>query len=83
MNSKQQGLARLKNVFGDQYSDNATAREQHSCGESFVSELLPDAVLMLNSTKAVAEAVCICSEHSIPIIAFGTGTSLEGQFSPC
>jgi len=82
MKTKQQGLTELKQAFGEQYSDNASARQEHSCGEGYVSELLPDAVLMLSSTQAVAKAVCICSEYNIPIIAFGTGTSLEGQLVP-
>lgn len=82
MHSKRQGLAQLKQVFGDQYNDKVAIRKDHSCGESYVSDLLPDAVLMLNTTDAVAKAVAICSEHSLPIIAFGTGTSLEGQLVP-
>ena len=82
MNSKAQGLEQLKQVFGSQFSDHLSARKEHSCGESYVSDRLPDAVLMLDSTQAVAQAVSMCSEFSIPIIAFGTGTSLEGQLVP-
>ena len=65
-------------MFGNQFSDHLSARKEHSCGESYVSDRLPDAVLMLDCTQAVS----ICSEFSIPIIAFGTGTSLEGQLVP-
>ena len=82
MKTKQQGLAELKQAFGEQYSDNSSSRQEHSSGEGYVSELLPDAVLMLDSTRSVAKAVCICSEYNIPIIPFGTGTSLEGQLVP-
>ena len=82
MNLKKQGLEQLKQVFGSQFSDHLSARKEHSCGESYVSDRLPDAVLMLDSTLAVAQAVSICSEFSIPIIAFGTGTYLEGQLVP-
>jgi D-lactate dehydrogenase (cytochrome) len=82
MYTKEQGLKQLKQVFGDKYSDNTNARMEHSSGESYVSEMLPDAVLMLDCTKEVAEAVGICSEYSIPIIAFGAGTSLEGHLVP-
>lgn len=82
MKTKQQGLAQLQQVFGDQYSDNANIRQEHSAGESYISDFLPDAVLMLDCTESVAKAVVICSEYGIPIIAFGTGTSLEGQLVP-
>jgi len=82
MMTKEHGLRKLKQAFGEQYIDNANTRQEHSCGEGYVSDLLPDAVLMLDSTQAVAKAVRICSEYNIPIIAFGTGTSLEGQLVP-
>lgn len=82
MSTKQHGLHLLKQEFGDRYSEKANTRSEHSSGESYVTELTPDAVLMLDSTEAVAKAVKICSEHSIPIIAFGAGTSLEGQLVP-
>ena len=82
MHSKKQGLEQLKQVFGDQYSNNINTLKAHSCGESYVSDLLPDAVLMLDCTQAVAKAVGICSQYGIAIIAFGAGTSLEGQLVP-
>ena len=82
MCSKKQGLAQLKQVFGDQYSNNISTLQAHSCGESYVSDMLPDAVLMLDCTQDVAKAVGICSQYNIAIIAFGSGTSLEGQLVP-
>ena len=48
MNSKKQGLEQLKQVFGNQFIDHLSARKEHSCGESYVSDRLPDAVLMLD-----------------------------------
>jgi len=74
-----QGLTLLKQTFADQYSEQVSARQEHSAGEGYISDVLPDAVLMLNSTADVAKAVTICSDHCIPVIAFGAGTSLEGQ----
>ena len=65
-------------MFGNQFSDHLGARKEHSYGESYVSDRLPDALLMLDCTQAVS----ICSEFSIPIIAFGTGTFLAGQLVP-
>lgn len=79
MNTKQDGLLQLQQMFGSQYSDNSNARQQHSAGESYTTDLLPDAVLSLTSTAEVARAVSICSEYAIPMIAFGAGTSLEGH----
>ncbi|MDC9719780.1 MAG: FAD-linked oxidase C-terminal domain-containing protein [Gammaproteobacteria bacterium] len=76
---KNEGLALLRHTFGDQYSEGTNTRQEHGAGEGYISDTLPDAVLMLDSTEAVARAVSICNEYSLPVIAFGAGTSLEGQ----
>jgi D-lactate dehydrogenase (cytochrome) len=39
----------------------------------------PDGVAFAESTEDVAEIVRICAEHRVPVIPFGTGTSLEGH----
>src|SRR3569833_2203985 len=40
---------------------------------------MADAVFFAESRTEVQEAVRLCAQHGAPIIAFGTGTSLEGQ----
>jgi D-lactate dehydrogenase (cytochrome) len=42
---------------------------------------VPDAVLFAETTQDVAAAVAICSEHRLPVIAHGAGSSLEGQLA--
>jgi len=39
----------------------------------------PSAVIYPKSTNDVSEIMKICSAHHIPVVAFGGGTSLEGQ----
>src|SRR5262249_11152586 len=39
----------------------------------------PDAVVMAQETADIQDTVRICAKHGVPIIAFGTGTSLEGH----
>ena len=39
----------------------------------------PDAVVFPQSTEDVQDAVRICAQHNVPVIPFGTGTSLEGH----
>src|SRR5262249_33959475 len=41
----------------------------------------PDAVVFAQSTEEVAEAVRLCAAERVPVIAFGTGTSLEGHIA--
>ena len=40
-----------------------------------------DAVAFAQSTQDVAEIVKICARYGVPIIPFGTGTSLEGHIT--
>ena len=41
--------------------------------------MLPDAVIFAHSTEEVAAAVKLCAAHGVPVIAWGSGTSLEGH----
>ena len=34
---------------------------------------------MAQETADIQDVVWICAKHRVPVIAFGTGTSLEGQ----
>jgi D-lactate dehydrogenase (cytochrome) len=72
-------VALLKQKFGDKLSTAEAVRRQHGKGEDHFPVLPPDAVLFAESTEEVAEAVRICAAHKVPIIPFGTGTSLEGH----
>jgi len=72
-------LAALKQRFGDKLTDSDAIREAHGRDESYHPAQAPDAVLFATSTEDVAEAVNICAAHKLPIVPFGTGTSLEGH----
>ena len=56
-------------------------REQHGKDISFHEAHLPDAVVFAESAEEVQQIVQLCARHKTPIIAFGTGTSLEGHIS--
>lgn len=68
----------LKNRFGEQLQTSQSLREQHAHTTTYIAPQLPDAVVFANSTEDVQDIVKICAEHKVPIIPFGTGTSLEG-----
>ncbi|MGH7004580.1 MAG: FAD-binding oxidoreductase, partial [Alphaproteobacteria bacterium] len=72
-------LAILKQKFGERLSTAEAVRNQHGKGEDHFPVLPPDAVIFAESTEDVAEAVRVCAEHKVPVIPFGTGTSLEGH----
>jgi D-lactate dehydrogenase (cytochrome) len=69
----------LKQRFGERLSTAAAVREQHGKDESYHTPAPPDAVVFARSTEEVAEIVKLCASHKVPVIAFGTGTSLEGH----
>jgi len=72
-------LHALKDALGDRVSAAAAAREHHSHGESYHTPAPPDLVAYPQTTEEIAAIVRAASERDVPIIAFGAGTSLEGQ----
>jgi D-lactate dehydrogenase (cytochrome) len=76
----QRACARLKQRFGERFSTAQAVREHHGRDVTF-HEGLPDGVVFCHTTEEVQDAVRICGEESVPMIAFGTGTSLEGHIA--
>ncbi len=76
----QRALERLKAHFGQQFSVAQAVREHHGRDVTF-HEGLPDGVVFCASTADVQAAVAICADEAVPMIAFGTGTSLEGHIA--
>ena len=74
-------LAALQTMLGDRLSTAHAVREQHGKDISYHPAALPDAVSFAESAEEVAEIVKVCARHAIPIIPFGTGTSLEGHIA--
>ena len=74
-------IAALKTHFGNQLSTNITVCEQHGHTMTWLTNQPPDAVLTVQNKDEVATAVEICNQHHMPVIAFGIGSSLEGQLN--
>ncbi len=72
-------LAALQQHFGERCSTATAVREQHGRDESTYPLTPPDAVVFCESTEDVATAVRLAAAHATPVIAFGTGSSLEGH----
>jgi len=72
-------IEELKSRFGERVSQVASVRERFGKDESFHQSVPPDAVVTAHSTEDVSEIVKICASHKVPVIPYGTGTSLEGH----
>lgn len=72
----------LTTMLGERLSRAAAVREHHAKDESWHAPALPDAVVFPRTTEEVAEIVKICARYKVPMIPFGTGTSLEGHVIP-
>ena len=69
----------LKQRFDERLSTAQAVREQHGHTTTFLKNEAPDAVIFARSTEEVSDIVRVCAEYEVPVIAFGTGTSLEGH----
>jgi D-lactate dehydrogenase (cytochrome) len=72
-------LTALKAIFAERVTTAQAMRDHHGRDESSYDPMPPDAVVFAHSTEEVAQAVQLCSAHDVPIIPYGTGTSLEGH----
>ncbi len=72
-------IPELKALLGDRLSTSGAVREQHGKDLSYHPPAPPDAVAFAHSTEEVSEIVKVCARHQVPVIPFGTGTSVEGH----
>jgi len=72
-------LASLHQLLGERLSTSAAICAHHGKDESYHTPHAPDAVAFAHSTEEVAAIVKLCADYKTPVIAFGTGTSLEGH----
>ena len=72
-------LQALQTRFGSQCSTALAVREQHGRDEGSIAAPPPAAVVFAESTKDVQDAVKLCDQFNVPVIAYGAGSSLEGH----
>lgn len=69
----------LKQQFAERFQTGQAIREQHGHTTTWIANQIPDGVIFAHSTEEVSAIVKICAAHKVPVIAYGTGTSLEGH----
>jgi D-lactate dehydrogenase (cytochrome) len=72
-------IAALAPRYGNRLVTSQAVRAQHGHTTTWIANQPPDAVVFPQATEEVQEIVRLCARHRVPVVAFGTGTSLEGQ----
>lgn len=75
----QAALDALRCLMDDRVSVCEAVREAHGTDESWHQPEKPDVVCFPNHRDEVAAILEICTRYAIPAIAYGAGTSIEGQ----
>ncbi len=75
----EKAIAALHAKLGNKVVTSMEVRRQHANTTTWLPNEAADAVVYAASTEDVQDAVRIAVAHKVPVIAFGTGTSLEGH----
>ena len=69
----------LKNILKDRFSISESTRSNYSRGEDTYEPVLSQAVVFPETNEEVSKILRLCNEYKVPVVPFGTGTSLEGH----
>ena len=72
-------LPALQARFGTRFQTGEAVRAHHTHTTTYLPRQLPDGVVFVENRQDVIDAVRLAAEHRVPVIPFGTGSSLEGQ----
>ena len=71
--------AELKRIFNSRFSTSESTRANYARGEDTYDPILSKAVVFPETNEEVSKILSLCNQHKIPVVPFGTGTSLEGN----
>jgi D-lactate dehydrogenase (cytochrome) len=74
-------IGELQKRYGNRVVTSDAVRRQHGHSLTWVENQPPDAVVFPQTTAEVSEIVRLCAAHGMPVIPYGTGTSLEGHIN--
>jgi D-lactate dehydrogenase (cytochrome) len=69
----------LRKLFNERFSTSQSTRTNYARGEDTYDPVLSKAVVFPETNEEVSKILKLCNEHKIPVVPFGTGTSLEGN----
>ena len=71
--------AEIKKIFNGRFSTSVSTRANYARGEDTYDPILSQAVVFPETNEEVSQILKLCNEYKIPVVPFGTGTSLEGN----
>ena len=74
-------VEKLKEEFGQQFSESQSILEQHTHTMTIHESELPNGVVFVETKEDVQKVVNICKGYKCPIIPFGVGSSFEGHLN--
>ncbi len=75
----EQVQSELKKIFNGRFSTSVSTRSNYARGEDTFDPVLSQAVVFPESNEEVSKILKLCNNHKVPVVPFGTGTSLEGN----
>ena len=69
----------LKEKFKERFSTSTSTRSNYSRGEDTYDPVLSSAVVFPETNEEVSSILKLCNDKKVPVVPFGTGTSLEGN----
>jgi D-lactate dehydrogenase (cytochrome) len=69
----------LKKIFNGRFSTSESTRANYARGEDTYDPVLSQAVVFPETNEEVSQILKLCNDHKVPVVPFGTGTSLEGN----
>jgi D-lactate dehydrogenase (cytochrome) len=68
-------------LLGNRFTQSISERDSHAGSESHHAPMPPEAVVRPISTEEVSQIVNLCAFYGAPLVAYGNGSSLEGNAS--
>jgi D-lactate dehydrogenase (cytochrome) len=71
----------LQELYGNRVVTSTAVREQHGHSLTWIENQPPDVVVYPKTTEEISAIVKLCARHRVPVVPYGTGTSLEGHIN--
>ncbi len=69
----------LTSLLKERFSMSQSTRANYARGEDTYDPILSQAVVFPETNEEVSGILKLCNDHKVPVVPFGTGTSLEGN----